>query len=75
MSKMIQIRHVPDKIHRSLKIRATRQGMTLSDFLRREIERIAQQVTVEELVRRAKDRKISATETSADALQAERQTH
>lgn len=43
MSTMIQIRNVPDEIHREAKARAAREGLTLSDFalraLRREIER------------------------------------
>ncbi|HEY5684390.1 MAG TPA: hypothetical protein VIY70_03365, partial [Acidimicrobiia bacterium] len=33
MSKMIQIRNVPEDIHRELKMRAARAGMSLSDFL------------------------------------------
>jgi len=32
---MIQIRHVPDDLHRTLKVRAGKAGMTLSDHLRR----------------------------------------
>ena len=41
MSKMIQIRNVPDAVHRKIKVRAAQSGMTLSDYLRAEIERIA----------------------------------
>lgn len=41
MSKMIQIRNVPDKTHRRLKARAASEGMTLSDYLLREIQRLA----------------------------------
>src|SRR6185437_15336512 len=37
MSKMIQIRHVPDRLHRRLKARAAAAGMPLSDYLRREL--------------------------------------
>lgn len=32
MSTMIQIRNVPDDVHRAAKARAALQGMTLSDF-------------------------------------------
>jgi len=39
MSKMIQIRDVPDDIHRMIKARAARAGMSLSDYLKRDIER------------------------------------
>jgi plasmid stability protein len=43
MSKMIQIRNVPDVLHRRLKSKANSQGLSLSDFLRREIGRLAEQ--------------------------------
>ena len=39
MSKMIQIRHVPDEVHRTLKARAA-QEMTLSDYLLREVRQL-----------------------------------
>jgi antitoxin FitA len=38
MSRMIQIRNVPEELHRELKSRAARAGMTLTDYLLREIE-------------------------------------
>ena len=41
MSKMIQIRNVPDDLHRALKVRAAREGMTLSAYLLREIAQLA----------------------------------
>ena len=37
MSKMIQIRNVPDELHRSLKMRAAAAGMNLSDYIKREL--------------------------------------
>lgn len=49
MAKMIQIRHVPDALHRTLRARAARAGMTLSDYLRSELARIASQLTPDEL--------------------------
>jgi antitoxin FitA len=49
MSKMIQIRHVPDALHKRLKARAAMAGMTLSDFLRQEMARLADEVTYAEL--------------------------
>ena len=42
MSKMIQIRNVPDGLHRALKVRAAKAGMTLSDYLLSEIERVVE---------------------------------
>jgi plasmid stability protein len=48
MSKMIQLRHVPDALHRKLKARAATEGMSLSDYLVREIKLIAEQPSLEE---------------------------
>ena len=49
MSKMIQIRHVPEALHRALRARAARAGMTLSDYLRAELARAVEQLTPDEL--------------------------
>ena len=50
--KMIQIRNVPDELHRPLKVRAAQAGMTLSDYLLSEIEQIAEKPTLPELMER-----------------------
>lgn len=49
MSKMIQIRHVPDALHRRLRARAALAGMSLSDYLRLELEAAAERLTPGEL--------------------------
>ena len=49
MSTMIQLRHVPDDLHRKLKARAALAGMSLSDYLLREIRDIAERPTIAEL--------------------------
>lgn len=49
MSKMIQLRNVPDALHRSLKSRAALAGMSLSDYLLAEIKEIAERPTLAEL--------------------------
>lgn len=49
MPKMVQLRNVPDALHRTLKVRAAQSGRSLSDYLIDEIERIAQRPTLEEL--------------------------
>lgn len=49
MSKMIQLRNVPDALHRSLKARAAMAGMSLSDYLLTEIKEIAERPTLAEL--------------------------
>lgn len=57
MSKMIQIRDVPDQVHSTLKARAAREGMSLSDFIKRELERTVERPSMREwleLVQQAK---------------------
>jgi plasmid stability protein len=46
---MIQIRHVPDELHRRLRTKAALAGMSLSDYLRQELERSAEHLTVAEV--------------------------
>jgi hypothetical protein len=48
-TRMIQIRHVPEDVHRRLKERAKRQGMSLSDYLLQEVTLLSTQLTWEEL--------------------------
>ena len=57
MSKMIQLRNVPDALHRSLKARAALAGMSLSDYLLAEIKEIAERPTLSELRERLHKRK------------------
>lgn len=52
MSKMIQIRNVPDALHRKLKARAAMAGMSLSDYLLSELRRTAEVPTLAELEER-----------------------
>jgi plasmid stability protein len=52
MTKMIQIRNVPDDLHRTLKVRAAKAGMTLSDYLLSEIEQVAAKPTLAEMMER-----------------------
>ncbi len=49
MSAMIQIRNVPDALHRLLKSRAALAGMSLSDYLMNEIRQVAERPTLEEM--------------------------
>lgn len=48
MPKMIQIRNVSDRTHRTMKERAARDGMTLSAYLKRELDLIASRPTMKE---------------------------
>lgn len=73
MPKMIQIRHVPDGLHRRLRARAAMAGMTLSDFLRQELERSAERLTVAELRERlASLQPATVSEAPAAAVRRER---
>jgi antitoxin FitA len=55
MPKMIQIRNVPDDVHRTLKVRAAEAGMTLSDYMLEHARRLAERPTLEEMIERLKN--------------------
>jgi antitoxin FitA len=56
MSKMIQIRHVPDDLHRELKMRAAAAGMSMSDYIKRELSRRSRKSTIPEIAARRRAR-------------------
>jgi plasmid stability protein len=56
MPKMIQIRNVPDEVHRKLKVQAAQAGVTLSELLAREARRLAEQPALEEMLARLRAR-------------------
>jgi len=58
MSKMIQIRNVPDDLHSTLKVRAAKAGMTLSAYLLSEIEQVAERPTLAEMMERLRSREL-----------------
>ena len=73
MSKMIQLRHVPDELHRKLKARAALEGLSLSDYLLKEVQRAAERPTLAELRQRLARRTPVATRVPpAKAVRAER---
>jgi plasmid stability protein len=63
MSKMIQLRNVPDDLHRRLKARAAMEGLSLSDYLLREIKRVAERPSLTELRERLSRRSPVVTRT------------
>ncbi|PYQ51965.1 MAG: hypothetical protein DMF59_06310 [Acidobacteria bacterium] len=72
--KMIQIRNVPEALHRKLKARAAEAGMSLSDYLLREMRKTAERPTMEELMERLKRLPpVKVSESPADILRAERE--
>jgi plasmid stability protein len=56
MSKMIQVRNVPDEVHQVLKTAAAAEGMSLSDYIKRELAEIAGQASFEEIDARIRAR-------------------
>ena len=73
MPKMIQLRHVPDELHRKLKARAALEGLSLSEYLLQEVRRIAARPTLDELRHRLAQRPPVTTRVpTAKAVRAER---
>jgi plasmid stability protein len=64
MSKMIQIRNVPDDLHRELKVRAAAAGMSMSDYIKRELSRKRRKSTINEIYARSKGRSAGSTLTT-----------
>lgn len=54
--KMIQIRNVPDDLHRALKVRAAREGRTLSDLILSDLPRLADKPSPEDVMARIRSR-------------------
>ncbi len=74
MSSMIQIRNVPDELHRKLKSRAALAGMTLSDYLLAEVAKSASRPTLDELRQRLASRApVDPQPPPAEAVRDERE--
>jgi plasmid stability protein len=73
MSKMLQVRNVPDEIHRTLKARAAMAGMSLSEFVLRELRHTVERPTPQELRRRIETRRpVTPRVSPAEVLAEER---
>lgn len=73
MPKMLQIRNVPDEVHRKLKTRAASEGVTLSELLAREARRLADEPSLEELRQRLLGReRVSPRVSPAKAVREQR---
>jgi plasmid stability protein len=73
MATMIQIRNVPDGLHRRLKSRASLEGLSLSGYLLREIDQVASRPTLQELAARlAKRTPVKYNISPAEILREER---
>ena len=72
--RMIQIRNVPDALHRTMKARAALEGMSLSDYLLGIIRRASERPTRDELLERIAHRApVRTRERPAAAVRAERE--
>lgn len=70
---MVQVRNVPDALHRKLKARAALAGMSLSDYILAELKRSLERPTRQELLERLAQRPRAKVSTSpAEAVRAER---
>ena len=71
--KSIQIRNVPEATHAELRVRAAKAGVSMSDYLLAEVERIAARPPLADVLERASSRSGGATsEQIVDAIRADR---
>jgi hypothetical protein len=63
MSKMIQVRNVPDEMHRMLKMQAAAEGISMSDLIKRELGVMSDRLSFEELDARVRARGPSKVKT------------
>jgi antitoxin FitA len=71
--KMIQIRNVPDELHRALKARAATEGRSLSDYILAELPRLAEKPSAEQVLARVRARTPVGGPPAAELIRAERQ--
>lgn len=72
---MIQIRNVPDPLHRELKARAARAGKSLSEYLLDMVRQAAARPEPQELLARIRERSpVYLEESPADAVRRERES-
>ena len=70
----VQIRNVPDKLHQQLKHNAAYLGMSLSDYLLRELNEIGSKPTMEECIEQLKrEPRVHLDVNVADLIREERE--
>lgn len=73
MAKLLQVREVPDDVHRTLKVRAAQAGTSLSEYVRAELELVASRPTPEELrLRLATREPVTGDEPPAEIIRRRR---
>jgi plasmid stability protein len=65
---MIQIRSVPEEFHRRLKARAAIEGMSMSDYVLRELRKALDRPTRQEVLERLRARPVRRLRRSAAAV-------
>jgi plasmid stability protein len=70
--KMIQIRNVPEELHRSLKERAAREGTTLSDLILADLPRLAHRPSPEQVLARIEGRTPVGGPPASELIRSER---
>ena len=74
MGKMVQVRNVPEDVHRKLKALAAMEGVSLSDYILAEMRRMAELPTLKEMIERLKSLPPVETRTpTAEVLRRERE--
>jgi len=71
--KMIQIRNVPDDLHRALKMRAARESRTLSDLILSDLRRLADKPSPQDVLSRIRSRPSVGGPPAAELIAAERE--
>jgi len=70
---MVQIRNVPTELHRRLKARAAIEGMSMSDYVMRELRKALDRPTRHEILERLRAQPVRRLERrAADVIRAER---
>jgi plasmid stability protein len=70
---MVQIRNVPTELHRRLKARAAIEGLSMSDYILREIRKALDRPTREEVLERLRAQPVRRLERrAAEVVRAER---
>lgn len=73
MSKMIQVRNVPDRLHRELVRRARARGQALTDYVQDILEREVARPPAEEVFERISNRQpVALGARAADLIRGER---
>jgi hypothetical protein len=70
--KMLQVRNIPDDLHRSLKERAAREGTTMSDLVLRELPRLAYKPSPDQVLGRIRQRTPVGGAPAAELIRSER---